>query len=264
MAQGPADPEREAGAQQRTAPQELMAAFQPEGMAWAPDRPDVLELLARSRHLDTRSIVYGSNACFLIVLEDVSAGRSLAVYKPARGEYPLWDFPEGTLHRREVASFEVDRLLGWRLVPPTVLGRGRHGPGSIQLFVEESEAGGQVPVSSLRRLALLDWILNNADRKADHILVSTSGQLLGIDHGLTFHVQPKLRTILWHFAGERIDDSDLDDLRRLRALLQGPSSRRVHHLLDPLEWKALLRRIDGLVAGEVFPDPAHKAIPYRW
>ena len=237
--------------------------YQPGGSSWAPDRDDIDLLLARAKHLDNRTIYYGSNACYLVVLEHPDAGRSLAVYKPARGEYPLWDFPQGSLYRREVATYEVSRLLNWGIVPPTVVGSGRFGRGSVQLFIEEASAS-EIPLTSLRRLCLLDWIANNADRKPDHILISDEGRLWGIDHGLTFHAQAKLRTVLWHFATEPFLEEELADLKRLQTALRSADSHRIRDLIDPFEFAALCRRVDALIAGGVFPNPEHKSIPYRW
>lgn len=217
----------------------------------------------RSSLAEIQSIYYGSNACYLVRLVDASAGQSLAIYKPARGEYPLWDFPTGSLHRREVAAYRLDSLLGWGLVPPTVIARGKFGLGSLQLFIEETSHEA-VPVASLRRLALLDWVINNADRKPDHLLVACDGRLWGIDHGLTFHAHPKLRTVLWHFSGERLETRELEDLRRLRRNLDSPTGNPVRDLLDATEYRALIKRIDALTRGEVFPNPDFKAVPYRW
>ena len=239
------------------------AGHQPGSSAWSPDHPEIEALLQRSRHIDMRSIYYGSNACYLVLLEDAEAGRSLAVYKPARGEYPLWDFPQGSLHRRETATYRLDALLGWGIVPPTVIGSGRFGRGSVQLFIEES-GDGEVPVSALRHMILLDWITNNADRKPDHLLVSADGRLWGIDHGLTFHAQPKLRTVLWHFAGEPMNEKETSDLVKLRKALGSPRGARVKELIEPVEANALSRRISTLLNGQVFPDPQRKAMPYRW
>jgi hypothetical protein len=239
------------------------AGYQAGRSSWAPDREDICGLLEGAPHVQMRSILYGSNACYLVVLSHPDAGRSLAVYKPARGEYPLWDFPQGSLYRREVATYRLDRLLEWGVVPPTVVGSGRFGCGSVQLFVEEA-SNEPVPVTSLRRLILLDWIINNADRKPDHLLVSSGGRLWGIDHGLTFHAQPKLRTVLWHFAGEKFEDGELADLEALSVKLDGPSGQPVFELLTAEEGRALVRRVEALAAGRTFPDPQHKAIPYRW
>ena len=210
-----------------------------------------------------RSIYYGSNACYLVVLAHPLAGRSLAVYKPAKGEYPLWDFPHGSLHRREVATYRLDCLLKWQLVPPTVISSGTYGRGSVQLFVEESDERA-VPRNSLRRLVLLDWITNNADRKPDHVLIAPNGHLWGIDHGLTFHVQPKLRTVFWHFAGEPLESEELDDLERLLGLLDLPDSDSLHQLLLEVESQALRRRVQALIRTAVFPNPERKAVPYIW
>jgi hypothetical protein len=237
--------------------------FQSGGTAWHPDRADIDSVLAQARQIDMRSIYYGSNACYLIVLEHPLAGRSLAVYKPARGEYPLWDFPPGSLYRREIATYQINRLLRWNIVPATVEGSGRLGRGSIQLFIEES-ASGEIEVSALRHMILLDWITNNADRKADHLLVSDEGRLWGIDHGLTFHVDPKLRTVLWHFAGETLSQNEIADLTRIRDLLAREETIALDHLLQPDESAALLHRINAILRNGVFPDPQRKAMPYRW
>src|SRR5581483_12438166 len=101
--------------------------FQAGGLAWSPDRPDIMRLLSESRPVEIASIVYGSNACFLVRLRSTDGDESLAVYKPARGEYPLWDFPQGTLYKREVAMYRLAHLLGWEIVPPTVIGSGQYG-----------------------------------------------------------------------------------------------------------------------------------------
>lgn len=237
--------------------------FQPAGTAWSANRLDVSDLLRDARQVEMRSIYYGSNACYLVVLAHPDAGRSLAVYKPARGEYPLWDFPQGTLYRREVASYRVAALLGWEIVPPTVIGSGRFGLGSVQLFLEES-AETAVAVASLRRLILLDWVVNNADRKPDHVLVGEGGHLWGIDHGLTFHAHPKLRTVFWHFAGERLAEDEVRDLERLRDRLDSSEGECVRELLSVPEVRALNLRVAALINGGVFPDPQNKAMPYRW
>jgi hypothetical protein len=237
--------------------------YQPGNMAWSPDRSDICELLRTARHRETHSILYGSNTCYLVLLDAGSQGCSFAVYKPARGEYPLWDFPQGSLYRREVASFRLDHLLGWNLIPPTIVTKGRYGVGSLQLFIEEYPQE-PLPVAALRKMALLDCVLNNADRKTEHLLVGAGGHLWGIDHGLTFHVQPKLRTVLWHFAGLPIEKTELADLEHLRAVLESPVGKAVHELLDPAESRALLRRLENLIRSGHFPNPRYKAVPYRW
>ena len=152
--------------------------------------------------------------------------EGLAVYKPARGERPLWDFPNGTLYRREVAAYLVSEQLGWRLVPPTLARDGPLGIGSVQLYVDadpevtafELLADGN---PSMARIAAFDVVTNNADRKAGHCLAGQDGHVWAIDHGLCFHVQAKLRTVLWDLAGDRLEAAVLADLEALAAEATG-------------------------------------------
>lgn len=239
--------------------------YQERGLAWNPLRPDVERLLEQAELASLKALYHGSNHCFLATLDAGSLGCSLAVYKPARGEYPLYDFPAGTLYRREVASWLINKMLGWNLIPPTVVAEGKYGTGSLQLFIEGHDEG-EVDVDELRRLALLDIVLNNADRKPEHLIVGDEGKLWGIDHGLTFHTQGKLRTILWHFAGSPIPSDDLDDLRRLSKALSASSrdARKLRDLVTAHEVRVLCDRVARLLATAQFPDPRHKAVPYRW
>ncbi|GAC1328917.1 MAG: SCO1664 family protein [Chloroflexota bacterium] len=240
--------------------------FQSQGHAWSPARPDIIRLLESARYRHLEPIYYGSNHCFLATLEVDGAGTSLAVYKPGRGEYPLYDFPSGTLYRREVASFLVNETLGWNLIPPTVTSSGRFGPGSLQLFIE-SHARGEIEIAELQRMALLDFVLNNADRKSEHCLVGDAGKLWAIDHGLTFHIHPKLRTVLWHFAGELIPTEDRADIKRFLRCIQnenGEEVRRLKACISADEMRVLVSRTSRLLASDSFPDPRHKAVPYRW
>jgi hypothetical protein len=202
----------------------------------------------------------------LITLQSESEGDSLAVYKPARGEYPLHDFPQGTLYRREIAAWLLDCLLGWSIVPPTVETRGQYGIGSLQLFIEALEEA-QIDIERLRRMALFDVIANNADRKVDHCLPAPDGKLWGIDHGLTFHSQGKLRTVLWHFAGTVLNGDELDDIERLRTDLgrcKRSEARELRDRISTAEWRALCLRLDRLIETHRFPDPRYKPVPYRW
>jgi hypothetical protein len=240
--------------------------FQAQGRAWDPRRPDIATLLGSARITAIQPVYYGSNHTFLITLDGGAAGTSLAVYKPARGEYPLYDFPTGTLYRREVGMWLLDNILRWDLIPPTVVSTGRYGMGSVQLFIE-AETEGAIDVADLQRLVLLDAIANNADRKAEHCLLGRDGSLWGIDHGLTFNVQFKLRTVLWHFAGEPIPGNQQADLRELRNALarcDAPHVRRLTELLTRQEFIALRQRVDRVVREAIFPNPRHKAVPYRW
>jgi len=240
--------------------------YQPGGHAWHPDRPDIVRLLRTAGHETTQPIYYGSNHTFLVTLAGGAAGESFAVYKPARGEYPLYDFPNGTLYRREIATWLVCALLGWQVVPPTVATMGEFGKGSLQLFIE-TVASAEVHVDDLRPMALLDVLVNNADRKAEHCLPGADGRIWGIDHGLTFHVQPKLRTVLWHYAGTAMRPSECADLQGLLSALRRRSDVCAQELVDMLsgsELRALEARIRGVLAGGAFPNPRYKPVPYRW
>jgi hypothetical protein len=189
--------------------------------------------------------------------------QATAVYKPQRGERPLWDFPDGTLCYREALSYSVSKAIGWHLVPPTVLRAGPHGLGSLQLFIDhDSEANyftlGERFAPQLQQFALFDYLVNNTDRKGGHVLLDARGKLWGIDHGLTFHVMPKLRTVIWEFAGQRVPDSLLDDAQRLCSQLElGESDlrRQMDGLLSDTEVRAMQRRIARLLEHKRFPSP---------
>lgn len=204
---------------------------------------------------------YASNATLLArVRHDGIEG--LAVYKPRRGESPLWDFPPGTLCLRERAAFLIDAALGWGLVPPTVLRDAPLGVGAVQLFVDEDDSVDDLDElleaheDKLRRIAAFDVVANNADRKAGHCLLDRSGRLWAIDHGVTFNVEHKLRTVLWAFAGDALAPDVLSDLKRLAAGLQdGPLAVELARLLHASELRALEDRVDALAASGRFPHP---------
>ncbi|MFB9735988.1 SCO1664 family protein [Streptomyces thermocoprophilus] len=219
------------------------------------------------------------------------------VYKPVAGERPLWDFPDGTLARREVAAYEVSEATGWGLVPPTVLRDGPYGEGMCQLWIdvvpdaellalvdgEEPGPGwkavGLADVGEgrtallvhadderLRRLAVLDAVINNADRKGGHLLPAGEGRLYGIDHGVTFNTENKLRTLLWGWAGEPLTAEALGVLGVLRDALAdgGELARRLAPLITPAEIAATRARVDALLASEHHPEPGGDwpAIPW--
>jgi hypothetical protein len=196
--------------------------------------------------------------------------RTLAVYKPCRGESPLWDFPDGSLAAREVAASEVAAALGWPPVPTTVFRDGPEGPGSVQAFVpfEPQEhfftLERRFP-EAFRAIATFDLVANNADRKGGHCLLGEDGRVWAIDHGLCFHVEPKLRTVIWGFADEPIPGELVDGVAALgRALDAGdPALDRLRSLLSADEVTALRRRIASLVADPVFPLPRGER-PYPW
>jgi uncharacterized repeat protein (TIGR03843 family) len=219
------------------------------------------------------------------------------VYKPVRGERPLWDFPDGSLAEREVAAYEVSEATGWGLVPPTVLRDGPYGEGMVQLWIEASpeaellalvdgeepgpgwKAIGFAEVGEgrtallvhadderLRRMAVLDAVINNADRKGGHLLPTSDGRLYGIDHGVTFHVDDKLRTLLWGWAGEPLPAEALDVLGALKDALGdgGALAARLAGLITPAETDATRARVEGLLASGRHPEPGGEwpAIPW--
>jgi len=190
-----------------------------------------------------------------------------AIYKPHRGERPLWDFPGG-LYRREVAAYELGRALGWRLVPETVLRpEAPLGIGSVQRMVEadfeqhyftllENDAY----LDDLRTMATFDLLANNADRKSGHCLVDGAGLIWGIDHGLCFHVEPKLRTVIWDFGGDPIPPSLIDDVRRLSV---DGLPEAVSQLLADDERVALTQRLARVASARHYPNPG-AGRPYPW
>lgn len=189
-----------------------------------------------------------------------------AIYKPHRGERPLWDFPSG-LYQREVAAFELAQAIGWDLVPPTVVRDGPFGPGSLQWFIDadfeqhhftlvEDEAHHDV----LRQLCAFDIVANSTDRKGGHVLVDDDGHLWAIDNGLCLHAEFKLRTVIWDFAGEPLPADLADDLDRF---LQRPLPEALAVLLDPFERDALRARTAALLAEGRFPsDPTGHRVPW--
>lgn len=195
-------------------------------------------------------------------LARVSRGdrQVLAVYKPRAGEAPLWDFPEGTLCRREVAAYTVARALGWPRVPPTVLRDGPDGPGSVQLFLDFDPDQHYFTLAErmpeeFEKVALFDVVVNNADRKSGHCLLASDGTVFAVDHGVCFHESPKLRTVIWDRAGERIPPRLLDDLRALEVAAGGPLAGELETLLSQRELAALERRLHRLIQGGLFPEP---------
>lgn len=191
------------------------------------------------------------------------------VYKPISGERPLWDFPDGTLAGREVAAYVVSEATPWAVVPPTVLRDGRFGPGMVQLWIHPDETADAVAMvvegdRRLRPMALFDAVVNNADRKVGHLLPLPDGHVYGVDHGICFNEEPKLRTVLWHWRGDRLTADELDVLRALRADLAGPLGEALAPLLTEVEIAATGERIRALIADGRFPhpDPDRPAIPW--
>ncbi len=183
-----------------------------------------------------------------------------AVYKATLAERPLFDFPIGTLARREVAAFLVSEATGWGIVPPTVLRDGPYGVGMIQQWIHADPAVDLVAMvveddPRLRRMAVFDAIVNNTDRKGGHLLPMPDGHVYGVDHGVTFSVEPKLRTVLWGWVGLPFDDEELEVLERVRAELRGDLAAGLGELLDPAEVTATKRRVASLLRFRRFPRP---------
>lgn len=206
------------------------------------------------------------------------AGRGarelLAVWKPTAGERPLFDFPIGTLTRREVAAYLVSEALGWSIVPPTVLRDGPGGEGMLQRWIEIDETADVIAMVNgddprLRRVAVFDAIVNNTDRKAGHLLPVAGGHLHAVDHGVTFSVIPKLRTVLWAWQGEPFDADEAEGLEGVASALgstrrPGPLADRLAELLTAREIEATRRRLRDLTTAGVFPGPSPDwpAIPW--
>jgi uncharacterized repeat protein (TIGR03843 family) len=192
------------------------------------------------------------------------------VYKPIRGERPLNDFPDGTLARREVAAWHVSEASGWGIVPPTVLRDGPFGLGMVQSFVDADPEVDVVAMilgddPRLRRMAVLDAVINNTDRKGGHILPVDGGRrVLGVDHGVCFSSVPKLRTVLWGWRGMPLAPDELAGVRRIRAALDGGLGVALRTLLSRAEVRATARRADELLTEGCFPfpSPTWPAVPW--
>nr|WP_290665774.1 SCO1664 family protein [Ardenticatena sp.] len=206
-------------------------------------------------------IPWSSNYTFLGTVRDAEH-EMLVVYKPTRGERPLWDFPTGTLSKREVAAYVLSEALGWGLVPPTVYREGPHGPGMVQVFIEHDpnehyftfreEANRVVPY-----IVAFDVLANNADRKAGHILRDGHGRFWCIDHGICFHVEPKLRTVLWDLAGQPVPSHILHAVEHLlpRITPEGDVARELRAYLSEEEIAALVKRAHTFLAQKHYPLP---------
>ncbi|WP_330176629.1 SCO1664 family protein [Streptomyces sp. NBC_01498] len=258
-----------------------------------------LDLITKGE-LTVQGRISGASNAVLYCAVSYEGEEAFCVYKPVAGERPLWDFPDGTLAQREVAAYELSRATGWDLVPPTVLRDGPYGEGMCQLWIEADGSGSAPQLLALveeeepadgwkaigladvgegrtallvhaddprlRRLAVLDAVVNNGDRKGGHLLTGTDGQLYAIDHGVTFHVDDKLRTLLWGWAGEPLPEEALTVLERLAGeLAEGtPLSTRLAELITPAEAEAVRSRVRELRRTGRHPEPSGQwpAIPW--
>lgn len=233
--------------------------------------PTVLNVLQSGEITIKGEFVWGSNYTFLAEVTR-NGDMVLSVYKPSRGERPLWDFPPASLARREAAAYIVSEALGWELVPPTVYRRkGPIGPGSLQLFIEHDPEQHYFNLEEsdrqlLRPVVLFDMLINNADRKGSHLLFDKNHHLWLIDHGICFHAEDKLRTVIWDFADEPIPAVLMADLHSFGQALQPdtPLYKQLLSLLNQPEINALARRADHLLSLRKFPEPDPDQRSYPW
>lgn len=194
--------------------------------------------------------------------------KMAVIYKPIAGERPLWDFPDGNLAHREYASYLISEYSGWKVVPPTVLREGPFGLGMVQQWIDIDESIDlalyyQEDNENLRRMALFDAVINNTDRKIGHLLPVVDGSLLGCDHGVTFHEENKLRTVIWQFAERELTTDEKHTLGELVTRLH-TESEVLRGLITEIEFSALIARIEGLMESGKFPSPSEDwpAVPW--
>jgi uncharacterized repeat protein (TIGR03843 family) len=240
--------------------------------SWQPDRSDILDILSQAEVEEEAMLAAGSNYVFLLKMQHPEAGEGYAVYKPQRGEAPLHDFPSGTLYKREYAAYLVSEALGWRLVPPTVVREDglNAGVGALQLFVVHDPSRHYFNLKDgrddeMKRIALFDWLTNNADRKGGHCLRDANDRIWCIDHGICFHAEEKLRTVIWDFQGTPVPPDLVEDVCRFAESLRSDPElgSRMSELLSERELSRLLERAAQIDLLRVFPSPPTYR-PYPW
>jgi uncharacterized repeat protein (TIGR03843 family) len=240
-------------------------------MAPLPNQTQIIDCLNLGIISVEGQFMWGSNYTFLCQVEYQDSTQQ-AVYKPVRGERPLWDFPSETLSGREVAAFLVSQAGGWDFVPPTVF---RHeapaGPGSLQYYIEHDPEYHYFNFSPedkarLRPVALFDAVINNTDRKGGHILKDPDDKLWLIDHGVCFHTEPKLRTVIWDFAEQSLTPDETRQLKNLKEMLEqgAPLHKELSDYLSPREIQAMCARIVGLLETNIFPAPTSDRYALPW
>ncbi|MFI6519706.1 SCO1664 family protein [Spirillospora sp. NPDC050679] len=225
-------------------------------------------LLLRGRLEVEGRLVQASNATLYCSIEDEGV-RAACVYKPVAGERPLWDFPDGTLAEREVAAYAVSQAMGWNVVPPTVHRDGPYGPGMVQLWVEPDPDVDLVALSrsddeAIRRMAVFDAVVNNADRKIGHLLPPGGGHVYGCDHGVCFSTEYKLRTVLWQWRGKKLTGEAVQALERVRRALGEGLGRTLSELLTEQEVEATRHRVELMLKHRIHPYPPEDwpAVPW--
>lgn len=233
----------------------------------------VVETLTEGKIAEKGLLPYSSNHSFLITVQHEKLTLP-AVYKPRHGENPLWDFEWGTLCLREAAAYYISHTLDWNLVPPTIVRDGPRGVGSIQLYIPNDEDEHYFTVQAdarfaqtFRRLALFDYVINNADRKSGHCLVGADGRIWAIDHGICFHTEYKLRTVIWEYSDASIESDLLDDLQTLHDQLDQAESDLnsvLSTLLTDGERACLAQRVAHLLDTARYPAPLPHRRNYPW
>lgn len=227
------------------------------------DYDEAYTALQKGEVLDEHGLMrWGSNYTFLVTVKHEEKSF-MAIYKPRMGERPLWDFPDGTLCQRETAAYVLSEMLGWHIVPPTVLREGSRGTGSVQVFIDHDPnlhyfTLDETHLPQLQQMAAFDAINNNADRKGGHCLLDEDNRIWAIDHGLTFHPSYKLRTVIWDFAGEKIPAHILNDMTKLCTMLEddkNPLLKILRDLLRQTEIRAMHTRLNKLLQTGIYPMP---------
>ena len=238
--------------------------------------PVAIEVLTHGEFVSCQLTPAGSNYTFLAQVH-LGDHTCPAIYKPRDGEAPLWDFPSGTLYKREYAAYLLSEVLDWNFIPFTIIREGPYGIGSVQQYVEHDPRQNYYTLTQdgatdgdrskeLRAIACFDLVANSTDRKANHLIVSADGKLWSIDHGLTFHADTKIRTVIWDFSGEAIPEHLLAALADLAAELENPKGQLQELLeqLRPEEAMALMDRVHWVLGERVYPgSPGRRRSRYQ-
>ena len=221
--------------------------------------PSIRDIIRKGEIVACQLTPAGSNYTFLVQVQ-LGDATSMAIYKPRDGESPLWDFPQGTLYKREYAAYLLSQVLGWDFIPFTIIREGPYGIGTVQQFVEHDPKQNyytltEASAGQLKTVACFDLVANSTDRKPNHLILDSAGKLWSIDHGLTFHSDTKIRTVIWDFSGEEIPKALLNKLRKLEDQLESPQGR-AKELVEVLlaeEVEALRRRVQWVLTEGVYP-----------
>ncbi|HEY0509405.1 MAG TPA: SCO1664 family protein [Blastococcus sp.] len=238
------------------------------GLRAPADDDEALHLL-RTGVIDVEGRMLDASNVTLVGAIRAGSLAAECIYKPVAGERPLWDFPDGTLAGREISAFLVSQATGWRVVPPTVLREGPFGPGMVQLWMDGDEGVDLAAFvrrndPALRRMAVFDAVVNNADRKGGHIIPMPNGHVYGVDHGICFSVDPKLRTLLWRWAGTPLPAEAVEVLTRVEQELRGDLGEELHEHLTRQEVRRTQQRVADLLRTGLHPEPSGEWPALPW